>query len=193
MEGQLVCRLHGGATARSLAAAKRRIALRKVTDMLGVPIEIDPAEALIEQVHLAAGNEFFLRHQVQLLQDEGADRMLGLDGVDVRVKLWNDERERLARMSKLAVDAGIAERQVRIREAEGAAIAAMLVLLLDHPRLALSGQQRAVGRQVARQLLLDQLAAKRPRPGDQAADPAASGSLLLDGELLDASPQERNG
>jgi hypothetical protein len=182
MEGQLVCRLHGGATARSLAAAKRRIALRKVTDMLGVPIEIDPAEALIEQVHLAAGNEFFLRHQVQLLQDEGADRMLGLDGVDVRVKLWNDERERLARMSKLAVDAGIAERQVRIKEAEGAAIAAMLVLLLDHPKLALSGQ-----------LLLEQLAAKRPRPSDQAADPAAGGSLLLDGELIDASPQERNG
>ena len=35
------------------------------------------------------------------------------------VRLWNEERDRLAKVAKMAIDAGVAERQVKIAEAEG--------------------------------------------------------------------------
>jgi hypothetical protein len=48
------------------------------------------------------------------------------------LQLWNEERDRLAKVCKLALDAGVAERQVRIAEGEGGQIHdAMLGLLTD--------------------------------------------------------------
>jgi hypothetical protein len=52
------------------------------------------------------------------------------------------ERDRCARFAKLALDAGIAERQVRLAEAQGALVASAVQRILD--ALGLSAEQRAL-------------------------------------------------
>lgn len=61
------------------------------------------------------------------------------------VQLEGQERDRCARFAKLALDAGIAERQVRLAERQGELIAEVLRAVLADPELGLSeAQQRAV-------------------------------------------------
>lgn len=162
MRGLPVCWMHGGKSRQALKARDERLAMAEARELLGIPIDVDPAEALLQQVHIAAGNEVFLRSQVQELGiDITRPAVLG-DGVDVHVKLWNEEREKLVRFSKVAIDAGIAERSVRIKEVEAAVMVAVFIEVFDDPSLQLSSQQRAVARQLARAALLRQGNAQGP-------------------------------
>lgn len=60
------CKLHGGSTPNHQRAAEKEIA-RLECDRLGIPIETDPSEALIQQVWETAGNVAFYRELVQQL------------------------------------------------------------------------------------------------------------------------------
>lgn len=73
--GATVCWVHGGAAPQVQAAAKRRAALGEALAelaSLGIPVEIEPADAMLAMVHEAAGNVAFLRARVQEL-----DQLLG--------------------------------------------------------------------------------------------------------------------
>jgi hypothetical protein len=61
--------------------------------------------------------------------------------------MLNQERDRHARLCKLAIDAGISERLVRIAEAQGAAIVTVLLKVLD--RLELAPKERDLARRYA--------------------------------------------
>lgn len=79
--GGTVCRFHGGSSKKVKAAAARRLALGEAKgelERLGVPIDVEPAEAMLAMVAEAAGNVAFLRRRVQEL-----DQLLGgYDGND---------------------------------------------------------------------------------------------------------------
>ena len=60
------CKRHGGCTESHQQAASVEIA-RQECDRLGVPIQVDPGEALIREVWEAAGNVAFYRQLVQEL------------------------------------------------------------------------------------------------------------------------------
>lgn len=60
------CKLHGGATENHNRAAFKEIA-RRECERLGLPIRIDPGEALIQEVWESAGNVAFYRQLVQEL------------------------------------------------------------------------------------------------------------------------------
>jgi hypothetical protein len=60
------CKRHGGCTESHQQAASVELA-RQECDRLGVPIQVDPAEALILEVWEAAGNVAFYRQLVQEL------------------------------------------------------------------------------------------------------------------------------
>lgn len=81
---------------------------------------------------------------------EDAERTItaGDPKVHVLVELWNDERERHARFCKLAIDAGLEERFVKVQERQAAMLVAVISAALDDPELGLDTEQRQKARKV---------------------------------------------
>lgn len=146
-KGATVCVKHGAAAPQVQKAAKERIERAKAEGavaMLGLPREIDPHSALLEEVHRAAGHVAWLAHEVTQLEREkvvyGVTKAVQLpDGkrqttaeaaLNVWVRLYQDERDRLVRVCKAAVDAGVAERQVEIAEAQARQLADVIGAVL---------------------------------------------------------------
>jgi hypothetical protein len=139
------CRLHGGASPTHVKAAQRREAERAVKQF-GLPRAVEPHEALLEEVHRAAGSVAWLGETVgQLDRNQlvhGITRTVQLpDGsrtvearaaINLWVKLYQEERDRLVRVAKAAIDAGVEERQVRLAEAQAQQLAQVIrAILMD--------------------------------------------------------------
>lgn len=126
---------------------------------LGVPIETDPLDALMGQLGESAGIVALFRERLQQLRipeagdpgDMGALWHASIGGLSphILLKLYNEERERFAKLADLALRAGVAERQVRMLEQQAALFADLLRRVLDDPSLALTPEQRQIGRRVA--------------------------------------------
>lgn len=122
------CKLHGGATPNGKLSAAKQAATS-----LAVELDIEPHEALLRCVRIAYGEVVFLNRKVEELQDD----KLVVDHIRIRrhegdassfvertshsdLNIWirarNEAVERLARYSKLAIDAGVDERRVRLEE-----------------------------------------------------------------------------
>jgi hypothetical protein len=137
------CRLHGGATPTHVKAAHRREAERAITT-LGLPRDVEPHQALLEEVHRAAGHVAWLAQVISKLERNqvvhGITRTVQLpDGsrtvearaaISVWVKLYQEERDRLVRVAKAAIDAGVAEQQVRLTEAQAQQLAQVIRAIL---------------------------------------------------------------
>lgn len=150
LNGSRVCVRHGAAAPQVRALAAQRYGMtraQEACDRLGVQVDIDPGEALIEMVREAAGNVEFYRTLVAELaiHPEDDDRQLddsgdpywvrGETGVygltyhqsgiptgeakpHILVVLYNEERDKLVRYSKEALAAGVEERRLRLAEAD---------------------------------------------------------------------------
>lgn len=137
MLGQEVCRVHGGKSPRAMAAAKRRLAVEEVrreAARLGGSLEVHPLDVLLDSVGEAAANVAVLRSAIA---DLGVH--VGEDGIAVPerviefekggthvaarehilVAMYNAERERQNKWSKMCLDAGVDERKVRLKEEQG--------------------------------------------------------------------------
>lgn len=118
----------------------------------GGPIEVEPGLALLQEVHRTAGHVSYLGSVVADLEKAELTGPVGSDGMNdqsvimhpaykpsVWVEMYQGERSHLARVCKMALDAGIAERQVRVAEQQGelfaGAIRAILgdLGVLNHP------------------------------------------------------------
>lgn len=156
MRCQNVCMVHGGKVPHNMEAARRRIALVAIKDELdglGGSLDVDPAMAMLAMVREAAFNVAYLRTQVAALR-QGYESSPGAgDGIvgrldpenwtaaeHVLVAMYDRERDRLVKYSKLCRDAGVEERRVRIEEEQGAWLTRTVDLLLE--RLALTPQQQ---------------------------------------------------
>lgn len=152
------CMNHGGKTPTHRKAAQMEMA-RHAAVTFGLPREVDPAQALLEEVHRTAGHVEWLRQVVAGLEQgelvwglaEEIDRPAtdsgggGVEtkhraGINVWLQLYGQERDRLARVSKAAIDAGVSERIVSVFEQVGAAYVQVLEGVLDE--LGLSAEQR---------------------------------------------------
>lgn len=151
--GQTRCRLHGGGNPQAIAAASRRLehaAAAQAVRTLGLPREVAPDEALTEELHRTAGAVAWLGEQVATVPADGLyQRYLGTGGVlwerpSVLVELYGVERDRMVKVARSAIDAGLQERQVRVVEHLGEILAAILEGLMGDPELALTDAQRAV-------------------------------------------------
>lgn len=151
------CRMHAGQSG-ALARTRGEASLRRAT--YGLPREVDPGQALLEEVHRTAGHVAWLAMRVRDLEEselvwgvvEEVDRPAGeksLGGVETKSKavphayvtLYQQERDRLARVAKAAIDAGVSERVVAVYEQVATAYVQMWDRVLD--RLDLSAAQRA--------------------------------------------------
>ena len=130
------CRFHLGNSKNHEAHAVRVEAQRRLIEF-GQPMVIEPTEALLSVLHLSAGHLAWVRDKLAGLDDKTT-----FEG-QVLMRLWNEERDRVARISKAALDAGVAERQVRLAEHYGEQLARLLSAIFEDPELGLNGRQRA--------------------------------------------------
>lgn len=161
------CKLHGGSTPDHKNAAKLEIARRAVATY-GLPREVTPDVALLEEVHRTAGHVAWLAEIVAEIEhedlvwgktEEAEKNATEFGGVDTTYKavpniwlvLYQQERKHLATVAKAAIDAGIAERQVRIAEQQGQMLAKVINRVLD--ALDLTGEQKARVPEVVPQIL----------------------------------------
>lgn len=167
MAGQTVCRMHGGSAPQSLEAAQRRQLERQAllaAESFGLPREVDPHTALLEELHRTAGAVQWLGAIVADLErdevawgrvketrgtqlEKGAENGTTYQAVpNAFVALWQVERKHLVDVSRACISAGIEERRVRLAESAGQQLAAVIRSVLD--RLELSDGQRSLAVQV---------------------------------------------
>jgi hypothetical protein len=96
-----------------------------------------PSDALIFVVQATAGHCAWLGRPVA-----EADGLTSTEA-GALLRLYGEERDRLTRSSKAALDAGVAERQVRLAEQWGQIIASVMSSVLDDLHLTPGQQKRA--------------------------------------------------
>jgi predicted O-methyltransferase YrrM len=87
-------------------------------------------------LHLSSGHVAWLREEIAALDD------LGTFEAQVITNLYAEERDRVARVAKACLDSGVAERQVKLAETYGAALASLLRAVFNDRDLALTDAQR---------------------------------------------------
>ena len=141
--------------ARFLAEQKAR----KAVETYGLPRDISPTDALLEEVRYSAGHVAWLRAKVAEMEaadlvwgmteqvDKGAAEFAGVDtthaaAVNVWLDLYFRERKHLLDLTKTAISVGIEERRVRLAEAQGALMNDVIRRILA--RLSLTADQSAL-------------------------------------------------
>jgi hypothetical protein len=157
------CKLHTGSTRNGEKSAAKETAL-----VMGAAMDMEPHEALLWCVRVAAGEVQYASERVAELSEEDAvgpvvtTRPLkyekGADSLTERVTeeqapavhVWIDVRQKalaaLAKYSKMAIDAGVAERQVQLAERYGEMIASLIGGILGD--LELTKDQQAAAREI---------------------------------------------
>lgn len=127
-----VCRWHGGNAGQVKAAVERRRQegqAKAAVVTFGLPREIDPQTALLEEVHRTAGHVAYLGQvvaeleQSELTQLDAGERF---ERPAVWVEMYERERTHLVKVAATCISAGIAERQVRLAEDQGRQLAGVL-------------------------------------------------------------------
>jgi hypothetical protein len=124
------CRFHAGRSPSGNLAAERQRLDAQAADAastFGLPRDVDPAEALGNEVNRSQGHVDWLGARLAETDthDLTSPRTLALHEGYLR------ERQHLARVAKAALDAGVAERRVRITEAQSAMFDVVLGAILS--------------------------------------------------------------
>lgn len=158
------CKYHGGnSPSHKNKAARDEVAHR--FKAYGTPIDIDPGTALLQEVRRSAGivqwlGEVIAEFTTDLDLSGGAReardavQTLGEQGraAAVWVDLYFRERRNLAQVAKLALDAGVAERQIQLQEEQGRLMATAIQAILGD--LNLTVEQRTIAPGIVRKHLL---------------------------------------
>jgi len=136
-----VCAFHGGSAPQVRRAADRRVAQAKAGAFLaGLGIDLedrDPHQELSRQLSLSAAVAERVQELVAELEDiDQAGEVHPL------VKVWAEERDRVAKMAKMAVAAGVKERAAQLSEEQGHLLAEVSMKAIDDPSCALSEDQK---------------------------------------------------
>jgi hypothetical protein len=170
IKGGSVCKNHGGAAPQVAAKANERLQIAaanrsaaRAIATLGQPITTEPVIALLEEVNRAAGSVHYLGLIVAALDPAAVvwGRTMERDDdtrgaviehraeINMWVQLWTQERDRLVRAAKAALDAGISERLVAIESTKAQILATLITAIIDDTDLGLDDQQRTTARHVA--------------------------------------------
>lgn len=152
-----VCFRHGGSARQVRKVAQQYKAMEEAKAMVatyGLPIDVTPDQAILDEVHRTAGHVAWLEQQIRALgadeliwgitreKDGGEDRGTTFEAVPhAYLKLYQAERAHLAKVSADAIRIGIEARQVKLAEQQGALVAQALRAILDD--LQLTAAQRA--------------------------------------------------
>lgn len=132
------CKWHGGntETGKKAAAKEAGLLLIKYTD----PVEIDPTTALLQELYRTAGHVQYLDQQIASWNLDTKKEIPPEQAQWMKVHLV--ERIHMSKVAKLALDAGVAEREIRLAEQQGMILAGAIEAILE--RLGLTALQRAL-------------------------------------------------
>lgn len=162
--GDGACRLHLGSTRDHKKAAAKAAAARAVATY-GLPRNIDPHSALLEEVHRTAGHVEWLGQVVGELEAKalvwgraevvkgGKDpHVTKKAGENAYLQLYRQERAHLTRVSAEAIKAGVEERRVKVEEHRATMLVDVLGNIFDN--LDLTDEQLAKVNELVPQALL---------------------------------------
>jgi hypothetical protein len=156
------CKWHGGATKNHKSHAVAVEAKRRMVK-LGVPIEeVTAPAALMGLLRATCGHVGWLHAQVGEVQD------LSDHEAQVLVRLYDNERDRLVRISEACIRAGVAEAEVRVMQAQVAVLGQALKKACGKAGLSVE-QQRRLGA-----ALRDELGKSEARGASNGRDDAGS-------------------
>lgn len=131
------CKWHGGASPTydvKVHEQKAKEALKN----FGLPVPVDPQEALLEELFRTKGHVLWLEERVGELHTEqmhgavgGASGGIPEHKQHVWITMLDKERFHYIRVAKACVDAGIEERRVRLAEEQGAQLAQVVKGILS--------------------------------------------------------------
>jgi hypothetical protein len=141
---------------------------RKAVETYGLPVDVSPSDALLDEVRYTAGHVAWLRGKVRELEDadlvwgvteESDQQATEFPGVNTTraakpnawLELYYRERKHLVDVTKAAIGAGIEERRVRLAEQQGALVASVIRGILADLELS-PGQRERVAEVVPRRL-----------------------------------------
>lgn len=132
------CKWHGGNTEAGKISAARKAGqlLVKYVD----PFEIDPTTALLQELYRTAGHVRYLDQQIASWELKTDEEIPPEQAQWMRVHMV--ERMHMAKVAKTALDAGVAEREIRLAEQQGERLASAIERILD--QLELSAAQLAL-------------------------------------------------
>jgi hypothetical protein len=160
VKGSDGCRMHLGEQAGPvIAEAVMTMAARKAVITYGLPRDISPTDALLEEVRYTAGHVAWLREKVAELEErdlvwgvteKSKKKATEFPGTDVTraakpnvwLQLYQAERKHLVDVTKAAISAGIEERRVKLAEQHGQLLNGVIKRILA--RLSLSPEQSAL-------------------------------------------------
>lgn len=140
------CKHHAGSTPTHVTSAVVQEARRRAIEF-GEELPIEPADALLSMLRLSAGMVAWTRAELARMEDRGS-----FEG-QVLARIYADERDRTARIAKAALDAGVAERMVRIVEQWGELLATLIGNIIRD--LQLTPQQNERAPEIVRKRLLE--------------------------------------
>lgn len=156
--GEGSCKLHGGSTPTVSDGAHVRLVRReaeRIVATYGLPREISPELAILEEVHRTAGHIAWLEDVVRALEPE--DLVWGVTqkktgGEDwgtteaakpnIWLELYREERAHLTKVCSEAIRCGIEERRVKLAESQGVLVAQVIRAILGD--LDLTAEQLAL-------------------------------------------------
>lgn len=131
--------------------------------VMGTAIDVDPWEALLWCVRITAGEVAYATQKVRDLDPQDAlarpetetereiqsgpgasyEKQIGPWELNIWIKVRQQATERLAKFSKMALDAGVAERQVQLAEGTGEHLATAIQAILTGLQLTAEQETRA--------------------------------------------------
>jgi len=116
------CSLHGGNTPTletNAAMYAGGEVIKKMTQGFGeAPPELDPHEALLQEVANSFGIVAFLRQRIDMYDLKLGEQVLD-PAKQQLIELYDKQRTMAVRTAKMAIDAGIAEQRVQLERAKG--------------------------------------------------------------------------
>jgi|SRR5689334_5397198 len=174
--GGTVCWYHGGKATPKATRESRKVLVGAghLTNTLGTPVEIAPANAMLEEVWRTQGHVLWLQEKIltsdpdRLIEnlwraahntDGGAPTEWRQEARDVAPEaysavyydLYMKERKHLLEAADKTMRAGVAERFVQLAEAQGVALSMALMRIMD--ALQLSAEQTSIAQRVIPQEL----------------------------------------
>jgi|GEM_PF-3881385 len=157
VKGAVVCRAHGASSPAVKEKARERLERQKLGAFLAAQgideANGDPLTILLEQLSITAGVTDRVRELVAELEEIVTANHKGDDKPHVLLKLWAEWSDRTARLAKVGLDNGLAEKALerlsRIGETQAAEMVEAFTAAINDPELNLTPEQKAIAKKAA--------------------------------------------